>query len=155
MNKQNINIVKLRDAAQIPTKGSIEAGGWDVYAAEIQKVYDDLYIVYLGLAMQPPKGFKITLVPRSSITKTRWYLPNSPGLGDADYMGEYQFRFRCVPTFKVLDGMVFPACDDFPFKIGDRVGQMYLEEVIDINFNEVDKIEETERGEGGFGSTGV
>jgi dUTPase len=83
MNKQNINIVKLRDAAQIPTKGSIEAGGWDVYAAEIQKVYDDLYIVYLGLAMQPPKGFKITLVPRSSITKTRWYLPNSPGLGDA------------------------------------------------------------------------
>lgn len=51
--------------------------------------------------------------------------------------------------------MIYPVIDEFPFKEGDRVGQIYLEEIIDIEFNEVEKLEETERSEGGFGSTGL
>lgn len=90
-------------------------------------------------------------MPRSSLTKTRWFVQNMPGLGDADYTNEYQYRFRALPIEYDLNfGLIYP---EFPYKIGDRIGQIYLEEVIPIEFTEVDELEETER-KGGYGSTG-
>ena len=162
-----VKFKRFHPDAKIPEQGSALAGGWDVTCTEIIQESPDFVICKLGFALQPDYRFKITLVPRSSLTKTKWILQNSPGLGDADFLGEYQYRFRALPNgfgieqgFSMTDKefretfkpqLVYPA---FPFKVGDRIGQIYLEEVIPMDFIEVDELTETDRGHGAFGSTG-
>lgn len=162
-----VKIKKLHPDAVIPQRMSELAGGWDVTTTEIIKESPDFVICKLGFSLQPPEGYKITLVPRSSLTKTKWVLQNSPGLGDADYLGEYQYRFRAIPigikSYNSTEYESFGISYDkyhieldypkFPYTVGDRIGQLYLEEVIPIEFIEVDELSNTERGEGGFGST--
>ena len=151
----DIKIKKLHPDAVIPKQASELAGGWDVTCTELIQEADDFVICKLGFALQPPPNYKITLVPRSSITKTHWLLQNSPGLGDPDYLGEYQYRFRCIPTSSSkFNGDLELYYNEFPYKIGDRIGQLYLEEIIPINFVEVKELSSTERGENGFGSSG-
>lgn len=153
-----IKIKKLHPDAKIPKRSDEGCGGWDVTCTEIIKESDDFYICKLGLKMQPENpNYKITLVPRSSLTKTHWIQQNSPGLGDYSYTGEYQYRFRAIPTgihvseVRSKPKLIYP---EFPFKVGDRIGQIYLEEVIPIEFDEDSELIETERGSNGFGSTG-
>ena len=166
-----VKIKKLSDKAVIPKQASELAGGWDVIATEIIQESDDFVICKLGFSLQPPNNYKVTLVPRSSLTKTKWILQNSPGLGDPDYLGEYQYRFRALPIDVEIDylnisrinGCYIGTGDQtiklqyqkFPFNVGDRIGQIYLEEIIPIEFEEVEELSETERGEGGYGSTGL
>ena len=149
-----VGFKKLHENAKFPERGSELAGGWDVTTTEIEKVRDDFYICKLGFSLELPKGKKLTLIPRSSQTKTRWMVINSPGLGDEDYRGEYQYRFTAIPSgVKEENGSFVLTYDEFPFKVGDRIGQVYLEDVIPIKFFERDELTETKRGEGGFGST--
>lgn len=145
---------KLHKDAQIPKQGTEFSGGWDVTATSIETEGYDFAICKLGFALEIPNGYKLTLVPRSSLTKTKWILQNTPGLGDSDYRGEYQFRFRALPeTVSLISAnLMYP---EFPFKEGDRIGQIYLEEVIPLEFEVVDELEESVRGEGGFGSTNL
>lgn len=156
MKHVNVKIKRLHSLAEIPKQATEFAGGWDVVVTEIIKEKDNFVICKLGFALDIPYGYKLTLVPRSSLTKTNWIIQNSPGLGDCDYRGEYQFRFRALPDdinvtyFSKIPELNYP---DFPYKVGDRIGQVYLEEVIGINFEEVHELSNTERGEGGFGST--
>ena len=154
--QQQIKIKKLHPNATIPKQATELAGGWDVTVTEIEQKEVDLVICKLGFALQLPKNYKLTLVPRSSLTKTKWFIQNSPGLGDADYLQEYQLRFRALPNCVYKDGytgiLVFEY-PEFPYKVGDRIGQVYLEEVIPIEFIEVDEFDfENERG--GYGHTG-
>lgn len=146
----NLKIKLTHKDASTPTRATEHSGGWDVFAADIIKESDDFYIVNLGFQLEIPEGYKLTLVPRSSITKTKWIQQNSPGLGDCDFRGTYQYRFRCIPNSMVS------AFDyqNFPYNVGDRIGQIYLEKVIPIQFEKVDELSKTERGDGGFGSTG-
>lgn len=145
--------------AQLPVRADEGCGGWDVIATEVIKEADDFYICKLGLKMQPESpNYKITLVPRSSLTKTKWILQNSPALGDWSFTGEYELRFRAIPEIGQVHQQypetvkfIYP---EFPFKVGDRIGQIYLEEVIPIEFDEDSELIETSRGAGGFGSTG-
>lgn len=156
-----VKIKKLHKNAVIPKKATNLAAGYDVVVTEIEKVSDDFVICKLGFALTPPSGYKVVLVPRSSLTKTRWILQNSPGQGDEDYTGEYQFRFRAIPENVEQKGgdygssiyweLEYPL---FPYVIGDRIGQIFIEKVIDITFEEVNELSETERGSGGFGSSG-
>lgn len=152
----DVNFKKINKNATIPERGSEFAGGWDVTATEIEQVSEDFVICKIGFALGLPSGTKLTLVPRSSLTKTHWVVQNSPGLGDEDYRGEYQFRFRCIPSgIEYVESNVFKLkYDEFPFKLGERIGQVYLEEVIPMNFIEVEELPETKRSTGGFGSTG-
>lgn len=145
-----VKIKKLSENAVIPKKASELAGGWDVVVTEIIQESEDFVICKLGFSLQPPKNYKVTLVPRSSLTKTNWIMQNSPGLGDPDYTGEYQYRFRSLPIGFSHYKLNYPK---FPYNIGDRIGQLYLEEIIQIEFEEVKELSESERGEGGFGST--
>lgn len=147
---------RLRENAVLPAQATEFAGGWDVTVSEIEKKSDDFYICKLGWAAAIPTGYKLTLVPRSSITNTNWILQNSPGLGDSDYRGEYQFRFRALPVSGkyVIGGTVDFIYPEFPFKVGDRIGQVYLEEVISTVWTEVTELPDSTRGDGGFGSTG-
>ena len=153
---QKILFKRLRENAEVPSRATEFAGGWDVTVSEIEKKSDDFYVCKLGWSAAIPAGFKLTLVPRSSITNTKWVMQNSPGLGDSDYRGEYQIRFRAIPeTGKyVIGGSVDFVYPEFPFKVGDRIGQVYLEEVISVVWTEVDELPDTVRGDGGFGSTG-
>jgi dUTP pyrophosphatase len=151
-----IKFKKFNINAQFPKQATEFAGGWDVTATEIEQVENDFVICKLGFALELPEGYKLTLVPRSSLTKTHWILQNTPGLGDQDFKGEYQYRFRALPI-KVLGyikgngNLEYP---EFPYKAGDRIGQVYLEEVIPIEFEEVEELSVTERNTGGYGSTG-
>ena len=151
-----VKIKKIHPNATIPKQATELAGGWDVTATEIEQVGDDLVICKLGFALQLPKGYKLTLVPRSSITNTKWFIQNSPGLGDADFLQEYQFRFRALPlsTNTYQNGGVDLVYPQFPYEVGDRIGQVYLEEVIPIEFEEVEEFDFS-NDRGGYGHTGV
>lgn len=153
-----IRIKKVHPLAKLPVRADEGCGGWDVIATEVIKEADDFYICKLGLKMQPESpNYKITLVPRSSLTNTKWIQQNSPGLGDYSYTGEYQYRFRALPVDIRVSEFISNSkliYSEFPFKVGDRIGQIYLEEVIPIEFDEDTELIETSRGEGGFGSSG-
>ena len=161
-----VQFQRLHPNAVLPKRGSELAGGWDVVATEITEKEPGFVVCKLGFALQPPVNYKVTIVPRSSLTGTQWNIQNSPGLGDPDYRGEYQVRFRAFPTgFNYSPGndvygpggygpesnLTYP---EFPYKVGDRVAQMYIEEIIPIEFEEVSELSETIRGAGGFGHTG-
>lgn len=135
--------IKLKDQlAKVPVKMSEEAACYDVFAHSLKAI--DAYKVEIGLGFMTeiPKGWKGVVAARSGITKTGWFLANGMGIVDSDYRGEWKM---------VMSSNGYSAM--FPYKIGDRVGQIYFEPVYDIEF-QVDDLSETVRGEGGFGSTG-
>ncbi len=161
-----VKIKKLHPNATTPKRATELAGGWDVTATEIEKVGNDLVICKLGFALQLPKNHRLILVPRSSVTKTKWILQNSPGLGDEDFLQEYQFRFRALPEkirlynrdiSNIVDGANYEdfklSYSKFPYEVGDRIGQVYLEEVIPMEFVEVEEFD-FDNNRGGYGSTG-
>jgi dUTP pyrophosphatase len=167
MQKVKVKFKKLHPDAKLPERADELCGGWDVICTEIIQESNDFVICKLGFALEIPAGYKVTLVPRSSFTKYKWILQNSPGLGDASYVGEYQYRFRALPKYTFLhrNDIADVICrnnykgfdleyPDFPYQVGDRIGQIYLEEVIPIEFEEVEELSETVRGTGGFGSSG-
>lgn len=144
----NVKIQLLHKDAKIPQKATAFAGGWDVTCTEIIYESDDYVRCKLGFALQPPPNYRIMCHARSSITKTKWFLCNGVGLGDADYLNEYELRFRCLSDDEL-------QYEKFPYKIGDRIGQIYLEEVIPIEFEEVTELKPLSERKGGFGSTGL
>jgi dUTP pyrophosphatase len=95
------------------------------------------------LAMEIPKGFVGLVFPRSSIRKYELILSNSVGVIDSGYRGELQ------ATFKKENGL-----DSLAYKVGDRIAQIMIIPHPEIEFEEVDDLSDTERGDGGFGSTG-
>lgn len=154
--------IQLRhELAQLPKQASELAGGWDVTCTEIIQESPNYVRCKIGLSIQPPANTKIMCHARSSITKTNWFLANGVGLADSDYLGEYEFRFRCLPDTYILEvpgktvNHHYCRYEDFPYEVGDRIGQIYLEEVIPMEFEIADLLEPTTRGEGGFGSTNI
>ena len=136
---------KLHQLAKIPTQATVYAGGWDVTATEINLVGDS-YVVSLGFALQLPAGYRLMIQPRSSISKSSYVMQNSPGLGDPDFFGEYKMVFRNLGE----------KLKQFPYVVGDRVGQCYLEKIIPIEFEIVEELNRIgDRNDAGYGSTGV
>lgn len=163
----DIKIKLLSETARLPIKAHPADACFDVFADRIEKIEDDFYVVYLGFALEIPENWKAVCVTRSSFTKTKWLVQNSPGQIDSSYRGELQYRFRAIPT--KIDVHQFVATyngnrqererlilkyDEFPFKIGDRVGQIYFEQVHEVNFITSLELSQTNRNDGGFGSTG-
>lgn len=140
-----VKIKKLREGFELPEK-QLEAACFDVKVVEIEKK-GSLVVCYLGFSTEIPEGWKGVIVPRSSQTKTKWAMLNSPGQVDQDYRGEWQVRFTYVGD----DDVISPS---FPFVKGDRVAQIYFEPVYQATFLVCDNLEVTKRGSGGFGSTG-
>lgn len=139
--------------AKNPIKATEHAGAYDVYCTRIDKVSPSFVICWVGFALKIPDNFRIMLQPRSSLCNTTWLLQNTPGLGDSDFINEYSFRFRALPTFINNNGAPALGYDKFPYKVGDRIGQCYLEQIIHITFKDVDELPETGR-KGGYGHTG-
>jgi dUTP pyrophosphatase len=140
-----VNFKKLHADAKLPVKGSSSAACFDVYATSL-KISDKNTITYgLGFATEIPEGWRGVIVPRSNISKHPWILANSVGIVDSDYRGEWMVKFKCVSG--ELEAM--------PYAIGDRIAQIYFEKNVEVAFAEVEELDQTERGEGGFGSTGI
>lgn len=149
--------IKLFNPNALPTRMSSEAACFDVIASEIIQKAPNFVICKLGFALEFDPMYCLELVPRSSLTNTEWVIQNTPGQGDADFRGEYQLRFRAFPIgFKTkedgynVNKFTYP---EFPFKQGERIGQIFFREVVPTVFKPVLELTDTERGEGGFGST--
>ena len=101
-------------------------------------------MIHTGLYMQIPEGYEGSVRPRSGLAiKKGITVINTPGVVDADYRGEV-----CVLLVNLSD-------EDFVVKNGDRIAQMLFKQVERAIFAEVKELDETERGEGGFGHTGT
>lgn len=147
MNKGNnvvkVGIKKLVAHAQIPeyaTEGSV---GMDLVATDYRYDYDKKVHEYgTGIALQLPVNFEAQIRPRSSISKTSLILANSVGTIDTDYTGELIVKFK-----EIDDRGMF-------YEVGDRIAQLIIVPVPKIKLVEIQELSSTERGTGGFGSTG-
>ena len=140
-----VNIKKLNPNAKIPSYAKPGDAGMDLTAITCQRDEYDNYVYGTGLAIEIPEGYVGLIFPRSSNRKTSAYLTNHVGVIDSGYRGEVML------TYKSRD---FVTRDAAPYNIGDRVCQIIIIPYPPIEFNEVAKLSETERGEGGHGSTG-
>lgn len=134
----NIKIKKLKKEAKIPSYAYNGDAGMDVTA--ISKEENEKYIEYgTGLAFELPKDYVMLIFPRSSLSKKDLILSNHVGVLDSGYRGELKFRFK--------------KTGQEVYEIGERIGQIIIMPIPKINFQEVEKLEETERGSKGYGST--
>ena len=137
-----IRIKKIRDAAVLPTYAKLGDAAVDLYAAHTEKDKYENYVYFTGLCIEIPPGFVGLLFPRSSVSKTSMSLANSVGVIDSGYRGEIMLKYRQT-------GDPNPV-----YRTGDRVGQLMIIPHPQVEFIRVDELSTTERGEGGFGSTG-
>jgi dUTP pyrophosphatase len=151
-----VKIQKISPLAKIPTYAKDGDAGMDVIATSIISDTPEQITYGLGIALEIPKGFVGLVFPRSSIRKTGLQLSNSVGVIDSGYRGELQATFNKVFGGEgMYDEMKVNQMqpNDY-YKIGDRVAQIMIIPFPPIEFEQVTQLSETERGEGGFGSTG-
>ena len=150
-----VNVKKLDSNAVIPTYAKHGDAGMDLTATS--KWYDESGNVCYGtqLAFEIPNGFAGFLFPRSSNTKKDLILGNSVGVIDSGYRGEVVLKFKAIDTQYLQDGKLTFLKRDFmkEYNIGDRIGQIVIMPVLQIEFNVVDELSTSDRGVGGFGST--
>lgn len=146
-----VNVKRLSDTAIMPTYGSEKAAGMDLYADTKFLGVDKLYIdpgdclkVPTGFAFELPEGYCTLILARSGPSTKKGLRPaNCVGLCDEDYRGNY-----IVPLYNDShEGQVIEH--------GDRIAQLMFVPYIQAFLTEVDNLTETDRGEGGFGSSGV
>jgi deoxyuridine 5'-triphosphate nucleotidohydrolase len=144
-----VKVKKLTPAAVIPTKAHKSDFCYDVVATSCEEIAPNVYRYGTGLAMQIERdtkdetiNFCITARPRSSVWKTGMVLSNCEGTIDEGYTGEIMAVF-----YHVIPNMP-------KYNVGDKIFQMHIETTTPIQFTEADELSETDRGEGGYGSTG-
>ena len=146
MNNINIKVKKLDENAKLPYCGSQDAAMWDLYANTETNTYiwpHKTELIGTGLAMQIPKDYWGGLFPRSGIaTKKGLRLANCVGVIDSDYRGE------------IIVALHNHSVEERVISNGDRIAQIVFTKVEQAVFILQDEINDTERGTGGFGSTG-
>lgn len=142
-----VKIKKLNPNAVIPYSKNFDDAGKDLVA--ISKSFDsDGNAVYgTGLAFEIPIGYVGLLFPRSSNSTKDLILSNSVGVIDSGYRGEVMLKYKCIYNELVDKPSEY-------YNTGDRVGQIIIISKPDIEFEEVEELSNTDRGEGGYGSTG-
>ena len=141
-----IRVKKLKESAIMPTYGSAEAAGADLYACLAEPVTiqpGQSVFVPTGLAMEIPKGYAGLIYARSGLACKRGLAPaNKVGVVDSDYRGEFMIVLHnhgAVPQ---------------TIEHGERIAQLVITLVFTPGFTEVDDLSDTQRAGGGFGSTG-
>jgi len=141
-----VQFARLDEEARLPTQGSSQAAGWDLYALEETKVMPKKSsMIRTGLAVAIPEGWEGQLRCRSSLGKKGMIMPNGVGTIDSDYRGELMILATWIGEGK-----------EFIVAKGERVAQLLFAPVPKVNIVEtsVENLGKTDRGEGGFGSTG-
>jgi dUTP pyrophosphatase len=156
----NIQVKKLSEDAVIPAKANATDAGYDIVAIDDGVVSKEGFIQYrTGLSVCPDIGYHIEIFPRSSISKYDLVLANSIGLVDNGYRGEILVRFKAVlraiaPEVNNEDYLIVPDIYN-KYKKGDKIAQLVIRKTEEANFVIVDTLTESDRGTGGFGSTGT
>lgn len=141
----NLKVKLEHPESKMPTRATDGSAGWDLYAVSETLNGKDRYIEYsIGLSMSIPVGHVGLIFPRSSISKTDVTLANSVGVIDSDYRGIVTARFKSL----------IPA-GARKYTVGDRVAQLIVIKLPDIELEQTDTLDDTTRGTGGFGSTGA
>lgn len=144
--KQNLNIKKLDPNATIPTYGTDFSAGADLYACTDGNIHiksHDTVFVHTGIAMEIPEGYAGLVFARSGLACKKGLAPaNKVGVIDSDYRGEIIVALHNHTNNELFIGN------------GERIAQLVITPCIMANFIEVDELNVTVRGEGGFGSTG-
>lgn len=140
--KKKLGIKLLTPTAKMPTqahKGDL----WDIYADENVLIVDgESKLVSTGIAFDIPEGYQIRLYNRSSgPLKNKLVLSNSVGIVDSSYRGEIKGQFFCIDRCHLIHK-------------GDKIMQMEIVKINDIEFEQVEELSKTDRGANGFGSSG-
>ena len=144
---QTIAYKKLNENAIVPTKGSSAAAGYDLYIPQLEEsvtiLPHETKLVKTGLAIAIPQGFFGAIFARSGLATKQGLRPaNCVGVVDSDYRGE------------IMVALHNDSNEEKTIEAGERIAQLVLLPFLNISFTKVEELEETERGEGGFGSTG-
>lgn len=156
-----LNVKKLHEDAVIPKYAKYGDAGMDLTATS-KEVKEDGTVWYgTGLAIEIPVGYVGLLFPRSSVVKKELMLKNSVGVIDSGYRGEVKAIFSPNPNWMKERGegntyskIVVANRPIIDFEVGERIAQLVIVPVPLINIEVVDELTPTDRGEGGFGSTG-
>ena len=146
MLSAKIKIKKLTDTAKTPTRGSEYAAGYDLYAdvkENVQIKPHETVKIGTGLAMEIPDGYFGAIFARSGLATKEGLRPaNCVGVCDSDYRGEYIIAIHNDSE------------ETRTITAGERIAQLVVMPYLPITFDEVSELTDTNRGEGGFGSTG-
>lgn len=141
-----IKIKKLTDTAKTPTRGSEHAAGYDMYAdvkEDVQIKPHETVKIGTGLAMEIPDGYFGAIFARSGLAAKEGLRPaNCVGVCDSDYRGEY------------IVAIHNDSEETRTITAGERIAQLVVMPYLPVTFDEVVELTDTNRGEGGFGSTG-
>jgi len=141
-----IKLKSINPDALMPEYKTIHSSGADIYACLDEDIIlhpMEIKLIPTGFAMEIPEGFEAQIRPRSGLASKGISIPNAPGTIDADYRGEV----------KVI--LVNLGKEPFTIRNHDRIAQMVITKVEKAEFKFEDNISKTDRGDGGFGSTGV
>lgn len=143
-----IRIKLLKENAKLPTKGSDQAAGFDLYACgddyfEATIYPHETFKVGTGIAMSIPDGYFGALYARSGLATKQGLRPaNCVGIIDSDYRGE------------IAVALHNDSNDPQTYRNGDRIAQLVIQKYLPVEWNVVENLDETDRGDGGFGHTG-
>ena len=136
-----VKIKKLNENAVIPRYAHPTDAGLDLVAVSKSKDKDGNFVYGTGLAFEIPEGFLCLAFPRSSVSERCISMDNCVGVIRSGYREEVTAKFR-------------PHLLAKPYDKGDRVAKMFIMPYAHIDFVEVDELSDSDRGEGGYGSTG-
>ena len=139
-----VKIKRLHKDSVIPSYAKEGDAGMDLTATRMWFDDDDNVCYGTGIAMEIPKGYVGLVFPRSSIAKKDLLLSNAVGVIDSGYRGEITAKFKISGEYS----------NKHFYKIGERICQIIIMPYPKIEFEEVEELSETERGDGGYGSTG-
>ena len=148
LDECKVKVWREDETVKLPTYAKQGDACMDVYVHSIEYKEDGRVVYHTGLYFRLPEDYEMEIRPRSSNTKTTAVMQNSPGTLDSQYTGELMIVHR---------DMIDPTSSKSEYGVGDRVAQILVRRRERIIWNEVSTQEElgvTERGEGGFGSSG-
>lgn len=146
IDKMKVRIKKLNDNAMMPTKAHAADAGFDLYCTSKEIDWTKRQIVcHTGLAFEIPEGYVGLMFPRSSVSNKPLMMANSVGVVDSGYRGEVTAKFNITDTRQSAFAH---------YQEGDRIAQMIIIPYPEIEFEETDSLSESDRGTGGYGSTG-
>lgn len=144
----NVKLRKLHPSATIPKYGTTGAAAFDLAAPEAGLVVKGITtLVGTGLAFEIPEGYVMLIAPRSGMGLRGISLKNTVGVIDSDYRGEVMVPVWYRPELH--------GDDWYEWSAGERIAQALIVPAVQVTFEEVDSLSTTDRGAGGFGSTGV
>lgn len=153
-----IKIKRLTENAVLPVKAHASDAGFDLTATSCAIDENGAMVYGTGIAVEIPDGYVGLVFPRSSIAKKDIVLSNCVGVIDSGYRGEIMAKFKPSNFFNYYEDcgrIVERPHDGNIYGIGERIAQLIIMPIPEIEFEEVEDLSDSERGIGGYGSSGL